>query len=194
MIDLEASLAATGRQYAEGAVKVAEDLDRYRAVIAATKPEIVVECGTFDGGSAKWFEAQGLEVVTIDISSAAAVTLSASKQITWIVGDSVSDGAVALAEQLTRGRRTMVVLDSSHHADHVRQEILSYGWMVTPGCYLVVEDGIVRWMPEADALGGGPLVAIEKLLVGNPHWELDEATEAMSPVTMYPMGWWRRAS
>ena len=55
MIDVEASLAATSRQHAEGAVKVAEDLDRYRAVIAATKPEIVVECGTYDGGSAKWF-------------------------------------------------------------------------------------------------------------------------------------------
>lgn len=194
MIDVEASLAATHRQHAEGAVKVAEDLDRYRAVIAATKPEIVVECGTFDGGSAKWFEAQGLEVVTIDVNVVSGATMEHSEQITWAVGDSTADRTVGLVAALVHGRRTMVVLDSSHHAHHVAQEITAYGPLVTPGCYLVVEDGIVRWMPESEALGGGPLVAIEKLLVGNPDWELDEEIEAMHRVSMYPMGWWRRAS
>ena len=45
----------------------------------------------------------------------------------------------------------------------------------------------MRWMPESEALGGGPLVAIEKLLVGNPDW-IDDAIEEMHRVCMYPRG------
>jgi cephalosporin hydroxylase len=190
--DVEASIAATYRQNAEGAVKTVEDLDRYRIVIGATRPDVVVECGTFRGQSARWFAKQGVSVVTIDkVVRYGRV----HPRTVFIVGDSTDPDIVAQVADLVAGRRTMVVLDSDHHAEHVRREITLYGPLVTSGCYLVVEDGIVRFpLPHlwpADV--PGPLDAIEDLLVDDPSWVRDVAVEGLYPVTMSPLGWWRRA-
>ena len=186
VLDVTASLEATGRQHAEGAIKVEEDLDRYRAVIALTTPEVIVECGTHAGGSARWFRALGPDVITIDVEPVAL------DDITVITGSSIDPLVVAQVKALTEGRRTMVVLDSDHSAAHVAAEIAAYGPMVSAGCYLVVEDGIVRWMSN-HPWTGSPLDAIEELLVDSPDWQRDEVTEAMHPVSMHPAGWWRRA-
>jgi cephalosporin hydroxylase len=40
----------------------------------------------------------------------------------------------------------MLLADGNHAAEHVFQELLLYGPMVAPGCYFVVEDGIVDVM------------------------------------------------
>ena len=37
----------------------------------------------------------------------------------------------------------MVILDSDHSADHVFEELEAWAPLVTPGCYLVAEDGFV---------------------------------------------------
>lgn len=187
--DVQASLDATGRQKAEGAIKIREDLARYRTVIDATQPEVIVECGTYCGGSARWFRSLGPEVITVDISA----IVSPVDGVTCVCGDSKDPATVESVISLVAGRRTMVVLDSDHSAAHVAAEITAYGPLVTPGCYLVVEDGIVRWM-DGEPYQGSPLDAIEDLLVGSPEWERDTEVEGMFPVTMYPAGWWRRVS
>jgi cephalosporin hydroxylase len=189
--DVEASIAATYRQTAEGAVKTVEDLDRYRLVIEATRPDVVVECGTFRGMSAVWFVAQGVDVVTIDRTPCETL----HPRIDFLIGDSTNATIVAQVADLVAGRRTMVVLDSDHHAEHVRREIIRYGPLVTSGCYLVVEDGIVRFpCPHLWPIGvPGPLDAVEDLLVDDPAWVRDVAVEGLYPVTMSPLGWWRRA-
>ena len=184
--DVAASLEATGRQHAEGAIKVEEDLDRYRTVIAMTTPEVIVECGTHAGGSARWFRSLGPDVVTVDIGP---VMLDGS--VTVITGSSTDPQIVAQVQTLTEGRRTMVVLDSDHSAAHVAAEIEAYGPMVTLGCYLVVEDGIVRWMANQPYMGS-PLDAIEECLDGSPDWMRDVEIERLHPVSMHPAGWWVR--
>jgi cephalosporin hydroxylase len=192
--DLNASLGALRRQNAGGAVKTAEDLARYAAVIAQSGPAVVVECGTYEGGSARWFADRGLDVITIDIRPPGFVP---EPGVTGIFGDSIDPDIVAKAAELTDGRRTMVVLDSDHHVNHVAAEIELYGPLVSPGCYLVVEDGIVDFIPVGGIDGyapyAGPMTAVRELLVDNPNWEWAEDIEAMSPVSMSPMGWWRRA-
>jgi len=187
MIDVEASLMATTRQNAEGAVKVWEDLARYEAAIAATRPEIIIECGTWLGGSAIWFANHGIDVITIDVD---AHPRPEHSRVTWLTGDTVNVDMAVYVASLTHGWRTMVVLDSAHDAAHVRREIELYGPLVTPGCHLVVEDGIARWMNEAYA--GSPLDAIEELLMGSPDWVRDVGIEALHPVSMHPAGWWIR--
>jgi cephalosporin hydroxylase len=191
VLDREASLAAMlERQNAEGAVKIWEDLERYRAVIAASQPSVIIECGTWEGLSAVWFAGQGAHVVTIDRDHGRVnPAIREDPRITYLQGDTIDPHMVEEAAALVTGKPTMVVLDSDHHPYHVRREIESYGPLVTPGCYMVVEDGIVRHLPFP-----GPLDAIELLLVGNPLWARDRDVEDMYPVTMHPAGWWRRAS
>src|SRR6266511_1786222 len=168
LVDIEASLDACARQNAGGAVKVAADLARYEHIIAATRPEVIVECGTWMGGSARWFLTQPG------------------------VADSAAPSVAARVRALVNGRRCMVSLDSDHCAAHVAREIELYGPLVTPGCHLVVEDGIARWMSAEHHANGSPLDAIEALLMDNPAWRRDEHTEAMFPVSMSPAGWWTK--
>jgi cephalosporin hydroxylase len=189
-LNIEASVAATHRQTAAGALKITEDLDRYRTAIEATRPDVVIECGTFLGKSAEWFANQGVGVVTIDKDPCGAP----DTRITYLVGDTTGPDMAGVAAGLVRGRRVMVSLDSDHHAVHVRREIELYGPLVSPGCHLVVEDGIVQFCsphlwPENVP---GPLDAVEDLLVDDPSWSRDVAVEGLHPVTMSPLGWWQR--
>ena len=133
-------------------------------------------------------------VISIDVDhSGVQEDVRDDRGILLITGDSTDPAVVARANRAAGpGRRTMVVLDSDHSAAHVGAEIALYGPMVTPGCYLVVEDGIVRWM-AAQPYAGSPLDAIEDLLVGSPDWERDRVIETLHPVSMHPAGWWRRA-
>jgi cephalosporin hydroxylase len=193
LVDIEASLAHVDAQYANPTItKLPQDLDRYRAVIAADRPEVVVECGTQFGGSACWFAALGVDVVTVDIAPQADAAKSCSDRITWVVGNSADPSVAGMVRGFAEGHRVMVVLDSDHSAKHVAAEIRLYGPLVTPGCHLVVEDGICRWLPLFNQ-SGSPLDAVEELLAGNPDWIRDEAVEALSPVSMFPGGWWTRA-
>jgi cephalosporin hydroxylase len=188
-LDVVASVRACSRQNAEGAVKIWEDLDRYRAVIKASSPQVVVECGTWRGGSAAWFAHQGLQVVTIDTIPYDGWR---DPRVTYLTGQTQDPVIAALAAGFAAGNRAMAVLDSDHSQAQVAAEISLYGPLVHPGCYLVVEDGICRWLPEFDQCGS-PLDAIEDLLAGSPEWVRDTGTEGMYPVTMHPAGWWRRA-
>lgn len=191
-LEISSSLEATNRQNAGGACKIVEDLDRYSIVLEQTQPDVIVECGTWRGGSALWFANQGFDVVTVDVDKAAVCAEARQhSRITCVTGDSVALETVASVAELVAGRRVMVVLDSDHHTDHVGREIDRYAPLVSIGCYLVVEDGIVQWM-EGEPSRPGPLGVIERLAASD-RWVRDVEIETKHPVTMHPAGWWRRA-
>ncbi len=183
---------ATTRQSAENTVKIHEDLERYRRIITDTQPEVLVESGTWQGGAAVWFARLGLDVITVDLKPYVTHEnqVRGGESVTWLLGDSTSTRIVDRIQRLTTGRRTMVVLDSDHRADHVRREIELYTPLVSSGCYLVVEDGVVEWM--LDETYEGPLHAIQTHLVDNPTWYRDLEIEKLHLVTMHLAGWWRK--
>jgi len=111
-----------------------------------------------------------------------------------ITGDSGSTEMAGRVKDLVGDRRCMVVLDSDHTAKHVADEIALYGPLVSVGCHLVVEDGIVRWLSDLLFANGGPLDAVETLLAGNDEWDRNIYIERMFSVSMHPAGWWRRVS
>jgi len=182
----------------DGMLKTDEDLARYAQVIEATLPEVVVETGTRAGASARWFADRGCQVITVDVN-AVMIPIDYRDRITQIVGDSAAPDVAAKVAELVNGRRCMVSLDSDHSGPHVAQEIKLYGPLVSPGCYLVVEDGIfgyaTRTLRTQHGLGdmvGSPLIAIAEHLHGNPDWSRDVGVERQSPVSHHPAGWWVR--
>jgi cephalosporin hydroxylase len=190
-IDVPASVASWRRQWEPPVelVKLPEDLSRYEAVIAAGRPDVLVECGTWRGASARWFAGHGLRVITVDRTDNVD---QRTDDVTWILGDSSSPDVAAQVAGFVGRDRCMVVLDSDHRAGHVAAEIKLYGPLVSKGCHLVVEDGIVRWLDDPRLAASGPLEAIDELLAGNPDWQRDIEVESMYSVSMHPCGWWRR--
>ena len=206
-VDLDATVTALARRehVHDGMLKLPADLARYEQIIADTRPDVIVECGTHTGASARWLaEASNAEVITIDIDNLENV-VEPDDGTGWRVipvrGDSADWKVVGEVQNLVAARvpadfRCMVILDSDHSAEHVAREIELYGPMVTPGCYLVVEDTVYGYDDEAKArdgmaeVVGSPLDAVAKLLVGNPSWSRDIAIEHTDPVSANPAGWW----
>lgn len=56
----------------------------------------------------------------------------------------------------------MVILDSDQSTDHVRSELRAYAPLVSPECYLIVEDTIIGNEIVKDA--SGPRPAVEEFL------------------------------
>lgn len=179
-----------------GLLQLESDLDRYEQLIAATKPEVIVETGTWTGESARWYAARGLDVITVDVE---AVEHDSDDGVQYVIGDAADPKTAEVVAGLVAGRRCMVSLDSDHAGAHVAREIKLYGPLVSPGCYLVVEDTIfghapqvIRDMHFAGGLQGSPLDAVRELLHDNLDWSRDIAIERAHPTSHHPAGWWVR--
>lgn len=210
-ISIAASLAAVDHRHhvvqygGREILKFMADLDRYELLIAETRPELIIETGTYTGGSAAWFADQpGVQqVITIDTYPHELTGLWAAgvAGVLALRGQSSTDPeTVDQVSRLAAGRRTMVVLDSDHTAGHVASEIELYGPLVTPGCALVVEDGLFdhataemlrRWgMPELID-GNGPGKAVRDRLDA-PEWRRADGLVVDSQLTQNVDGWWIR--
>lgn len=197
MIDLDTSIwEQRNAQNAEGCVKTRSDLLRYRKLFADVNPAWVVELGTYNGRSARWFADNAhCRVVSVDTHPQVADDDWDHPDITWMKGNSVDPYIVRLIRGLIDDEGPVVVVcDSDHSAQHVLLEMQSYAHLVTVGSYLVVEDGIVRWLPEQlpHYHDSSPLDAIELFLADHLEFVPDMALEDMEPTTQNPMGWLRR--
>lgn len=170
------------------------DLWIKQEIIYETKPELIIETGTFDGGSAAFYASlfdlmgQG-EVVSVDIDPQE--VLPEHPRIEFITASSTAPELVERLKKRAEGKRTMLVLDSDHSQAHVRKELELLAELVTPGCYLIIEDGNVNGHPVLREHGPGPTEAMNDWLKTNPPFELDKSREKYM-VTFHPRGHWRR--
>ena len=176
------------------ALKNPLDLWIYQELVAETRPDVIVETGTWRGGSALYLASicdllGAGEVVSIDIEPMRE-DYPQHPRITYLAGRSSTDPDVLgeMAER-TRGRRTLIVLDSDHSQRHVEAELDAYAPMVPVGCYLVAEDsniGLIR-----KDLMPGPFEAVEAFLARNRDFEIDSSREKFL-ITFNPSGFLRR--
>ena len=114
------------------------DLWVFQEILCDTKPALIIECGTFMGGSALYLAGlcdlmnQG-QVVSIDISPQ---QRPYHQRVTYIVGSSIHAGVVHQAKDYANGRKTMVILDSCHEKDH---------GVGRGSCRIVLAKTIHRW-------------------------------------------------
>lgn len=203
MIDLEGSVYAQRHQQGvEGCCKTAEDLARYRKIIRTMRPDGILEMGSYSGKSALWLAREaGCEVMSVDISDLPTkdpdvMAEAARLGVTFVtLTRTTSQQALEQAVYWSVGRsRIMVSLDSDHSAETVHGEMEMYHRFVPVGGYMVVEDGIIRWVPEQLPYyqDSSPLDAIEAWLPSHPNWEQDMALEDCYPITNFPGGFLRR--
>ena len=176
------------------ALKNPLDLWVYQEIIAETRPELIVETGTWRGGSALYMASVcdllgAGEIVSIDVEPMRD-DYPQHPRITYLAGRSSTDPEV-VGEVRARadGHRTLVILDSDHSQAHVETELAAYAPLVPLGCYLVVEDSNIGRIRED--LMPGPLQAIETFLAQTDEFEIDRKREKFL-ITFNPSGYLKR--
>jgi cephalosporin hydroxylase len=140
-------------------------------LISEVKPDLIIEAGTFHGGSAILWALYQREVnpdgrvITIDIEDkrerAAIEHPIAKERVHFMLGSSTAPEIVAEVQRRAEGRRALVLLDSLHTADHVYNELKAYAHLVPVGGYVVVQDTMV-----------GPARGIQRFIAEDPRFEI----------------------
>ena len=168
------------------------DLWVMQEIIFETKPDLIIETGTFRGGSALYYShifdiiGKG-HVITIDITDVDRYideigpdTVTKHSRITYITGNSidkdVQNFVLALIDKL-QFKSIMVILDSDHSTEHVIKELEFYSNLVSIGNYLIVED------TNLNTAGKALLLFIEN----NSNFEVDNSREKFM-LTFNPSG------
>jgi cephalosporin hydroxylase len=178
------------------ALKNPLDLWVYQEIVVETQPELIVETGTYRGGSALFLasvcELLGKgEVVSIDIEPARD-DYPVHPRITYLAGRSSTDpGVVAEVRERAAGRPVFVVLDSDHSQAHVEAELDAYSPIVPVGCYVVAEDSNIGQIRK-DLLPG-PREAVRAFLSRTEDFEIDREREKFL-LTWNPSGYLRRVA
>ena len=115
------------------------------------------------------------------------------EHVTFLHGSSVDPAIVEEVHRRAEGRRVMIILDSLHTEAHVTAELDAYADLVSPGCYLIVQDGFVNGHPLEPTWGPGPYEATERFLERDSRFEQDRDRERML-FTFNPGGFLRRSS
>ncbi len=179
------------------AYKTPLDLWIYQELIVSLKPQLVVETGTADGGTALFLatvcDAVGFgEILSIDSASRAG--RATHDRVTYLTGSSISTETLAVVAEHAEGKApVMVILDSDHGREHVLAELRHYAEFVSPGSYLVVEDTNLNGHPVLPNFGPGPMEAVRDFLVERSDFKPDAEQEKFF-LSFNPGGYLRRSS
>ena len=181
------------------------DLWIYQEVVAAVRPALIVECGTWAGGSAL-FLAHTLDIIgngriiTIDVLDTGQVKDHYQQhdpaggsglrirpphtRIEYLLGSSTDCATVEyVAAALPSEGAIMVIADSDHSLAHAYAELDAYYGFVTAGSYFIMEDTNIP--------ASGPAQAVDLFLADHPEFVVD-ATREKFLLTFNPGGFLRR--
>lgn len=177
------------------ALKCPMDMWVYQELLFALKTDLLVETGTYTGGSALFFahlfDVMGNgKVITIDVTEHG--ERPNHPRIQYLTGSSVNPDVVSQVEREAKGAKSvMVILDSDHKAHHKLEELELYAKLVTPGSYVIAEDTCFDYFPAWPEYGPGPATAVKEFLQINSNFELDRDQERHM-ITFSPMAFLKR--
>lgn len=195
-------------------IQLPDDMIRIQEAIFQVKPDVIVETGIAHGGSLIYYASimamlgKG-RVIGIDVdirppNRAAMEAHPLIDRITMIEGSSIAPETVTAVKDLIRpGETVMLILDSNHARDHVAAELAAYADIVTPGSYILSQDGVMKLVAGMPRTGpdweeNNPITAVEAFLAGHPEFELKkpprlfDETQETPECSHHPVGWLRR--
>ncbi len=168
-------------------------------VLSDTRPDLIVETGTYMGGSTYFYACicdllgHG-EVISIDIQPLATID---HPRITYLQGSSTDEAMVQKVKDRIAeigAKKILVILDSDHKAAHVQKELELYSPLVPLGGYIHVQDGNMDELPMLKKLRPGPMAATMGFLRSHPEFMRDIDLEKRYLLTEHPYGWLKRAA
>ncbi|MFZ5569096.1 MAG: CmcI family methyltransferase [Thermodesulfobacteriota bacterium] len=193
-----------------------DDMIRLQESLFRIQPDVIVETGVNQGGSAIFFASlcrllgKG-RVISIDVHIPESVRKAVAESpygeaITLIQADSAAPDTVRKVRDLIRpGERTFVFLDSDHSRAHVLRELNAYAGLVSVGSYIVAADGVMRILsdtPEGAAhwREDNPAAAAREFAALNPNFIIQRPAAlygeeyVIRNLTYCPDGWLLRRS
>lgn len=173
------------------------DLWQYQEIIAEKQPDVIIETGTWHGGSALYLRdmlriAGKEKAIVITIDTAPMGTFKDEDGVIQLIGNSCSPIIEEAAKKyIVSSDKVMVILDSDHSKPHVLAELNVWGKYVSAGHYLIVEDTNVNGNPIYTDHGPGPMEAMIEWLRGHPEFKTDEHRERFL-MTFNPKGYLKR--
>lgn len=172
------------------------DLWTIQETIAELKPALLIETGTNRGGSALFYanlmDLLGAgRILTIDIQRLHELD---HPRIEFLHGSSTDDAIVDQVRSAVSAAEgpVMVILDGDHSRDHVARELELYAPFVTPGSFILSQDGAIDQLWLFADTRPGPLQANREFLQRHPEFEYDRERNERFIVTHHPVGWLRR--
>jgi len=160
-------------------------------IIHDTKPDVIVEIGSFEGGFALWMahlmDAMGTDGKIVGVDVDERPTAVSHPRIEWVIGDATDPATVERVAEACGGRTGLVIEDSDHKY-HVTKALLSaYHRFVAPGSYLVVEDTVVEFLKLPPF--PGPLNAVKEFVDEHSDQFVVDRTREKYLLTYNPMGY-----
>ena len=178
------------------------DMWNYQEILFSLKPSVVIEFGTWQGGSALFFSSvmqqigRPYVVVSVDITASRISEKTKSDPNIRLL--TMSSAAPEIRQTLQALRNdypgpVFAILDSDHSKQHVLAEMMNLRDMLVTGDYLVVEDSNINGHPVAKSFGPGPYEAIEEYFGMFPQdYEHDFEREKKFGFSFAPNGFLRR--
>lgn len=164
------------------ALKCPFDYVLYQMLFMQLQPDLVIEIGTFQGGGALYYAdllqliGKG-EVHTIDLEANCSELTKRHPRIKVFSG---GWDAYPIENAKEHGV-VLVIEDSAHTYENTLGVLNKFAPVVTPGSYLIVEDGIVDCLVslgryKQETFNGGPVRAIEEFMqTHSDRFQVDRA-------------------
>ncbi|MBW2148404.1 MAG: hypothetical protein JRG73_10380 [Deltaproteobacteria bacterium] len=160
-------------------------------IIQDTKPEVIIEIGSYEGGCALWManllDAMDSRAQVIGIDVIDTPTKVQHPRITSLIGDCLAPEILERVEHLSAGRKGMVIEDSDHKYVTTRRILEKYHKFVAKDCYFVVEDTIVEFMNVPPF--PGPLRAVKEFVKAHEDSFVIDRSREKYILTYNPMGY-----
>lgn len=165
-------------------------------IIQDTRPPLIIEIGSYEGGFALWMahlvDAMELDTKIIGVDNTDRPTKVKHPRISWVIGDATSEDILKKVDDLTEGRRGMVIEDSDHK-QHITEKLLRmYYKFVSPGCYFLIEDTVCECLNLPPF--PGPLRAVREFIEQHGDEFLIDRSREKYIVTYNPEGYLLRKS
>jgi cephalosporin hydroxylase len=171
-------------------IQLPEDMFRSQEVIWRVKPDVIIETGIAHGGSlifyaslCKMMEKGRVIGVDIEIRPHNREAIEAHELfpfITLVEGDSIGPKIVKKVKSLIKPHEVVLaILDSCHTKNHVLKELEAYHDLITPGSYIVVTDGFMKYLYDVprgkvEWKKDNPVEAANEFLKRHPEFEIGQ--------------------